>query len=383
MAEIARSDSNSNFKRNIIVLKIGTSSLINAKTGVINISMISRLATVAADLRTAGYRIVIVSSGAIGVGCVVMELDERPKTIPGKQAMAAIGQGVLHRYWTDVFSALKIHTAQILLTYENLSVQSQFENARNTMMELLDRGVIPIVNENDTVAVEEIRWGDNDTLSALVASCTNASWLFLLTDVDGLYSANPRTDPNATKLDTVNDIENLLVDTAGGDTGTQWGSGGMATKLTAARVCVGCDCDCVIMSSNDIEKISERLEGAPIGTLFVRSSNRPVSARKRWLLSCKSTGKIIVDMGARRALSKRNSLFAAGIKGVNGTFNAQAIIEIEDTEGCVFGKGVSNYSSEELNLIKGLHSSAIPEKLGYFGQECVIHRDNILRQATQ
>lgn len=226
-----------------IVVKIGTSSLTQPETGQLALSTIATLAETLSDLRRQNYRAILVSSGAVGVGCARLGLTERPKAIALKQAVAAVGQGRLMRVYDDLFTTLQQPIAQVLLTRSDLVQRSRYLNVYNTFRELLELGVIPVVNENDTVAVEELKFGDNDTLSALVASLVEANWLFLLTDVDRLYSADPRSVPDAQPISLVsniNELAKLQVQTGG--QGSQWGTGGMVTKISAARIATASWC---------------------------------------------------------------------------------------------------------------------------------------------
>ncbi|KAI8105824.1 hypothetical protein M9434_000404 [Picochlorum sp. BPE23] len=242
-----------------VVIKVGTSSLIRPEQNSLNLSSLAGIVGLVRDLRNEGYRVVLVSSGAVGVGCQRLELEVRPRLLAKKQALAAVGQVHLMRYYDDLFSAYNITCSQVLLTLENLSSRTTYYNAMNTFNELLNYEVIPIVNENDTVAVEQLRIGDNDTLSAQVATLVHADWLFLLTDVDALYTANPNVDPSARPIHLVPDLWDLEVNTS--TAGTQWGTGGMATKLTAARMATAGGCNVAICHFEDPGNVLDILRG--------------------------------------------------------------------------------------------------------------------------
>lgn len=319
---------------------------------------------------------VLVSSGAVGVGCQRLGLIDRPSELAKKQALAAVGQVHLMRYYEDLFSACGLTCAQVLLTLDNLSNRGQYTNAGNTFAELLTYGVVPVVNENDTVAVEQLRIGDNDTLSAHVASLVKAQWLFLLTDVDALYTANPATDPSATPIRQVTDLWSLQVDTSA--RGTQWGTGGMATKLMAARIATASGCNMGICHFAEPRNILSVLQGEPIGTVFHASAD-PVHGRKRWMLSVPVKGELWVDPGAVRAVrDRRCSLFSAGVVRVDGDFGSQDAVRICDNEGREFARGLVNYSRADVDVVKGMPSKDFLMALGAtYGQEEIVHRGNL------
>lgn len=249
------------------VIKVGTSSLIRSDTKALNLSSLASLVETVRDLKDLGFNVVVVSSGAVGVGCQRLRLPNKPTELAKKQALAAVGQIHLMRYYDDLFTALGLTCSQVLLTLDNLATRSQYINARNTFYELLRYGTIPIINENDTVAVAQLRFGDNDTLSAQVATLVEADWLFLLTDVDALYTGNPNTDPTAEPVREVDDVHDLTVDTK--QAGTQWGTGGMATKLTAAGIATAAGCRMAICHFRNPGAILDIIAGEDnIGTVF-------------------------------------------------------------------------------------------------------------------
>ena len=359
-----------------LVIKIGTSSLTQPETGQLALSTIATLVETLTHLRHQGHQIILVSSGAVGVGCARLGLTERPRTMPLKQAVAAVGQGRLMRVYDDLFTTLQQPIAQVLLTRSDLVQRSRYINAYNTFQELLKLGVIPIVNENDTVAVEELKFGDNDTLSALVASLVEANWLFLLTDVDRLYSDDPRSVPDAQPISLVKQISQLQVQTG---QGSQWGTGGMVTKIAAARIATAAGVRTVITEGRWPRNIEKILLGELLGTQF-EAQPQPSSARKRWIAyGLLPAGKLYLDQGAVEAICQgRKSLLAAGVTAVEGEFYSQEAVQLCDRSGTEVARGLVNYSSTELRQIQGRHSREISVILGYIGAETVVHRDNLV-----
>lgn len=361
-----------------LVVKIGTSSLTQPETGQLALSTLAMLAEVLTQLRRQGHKVVLVSSGAVGVGCARLGLVERPRAIALKQAVAAVGQGRLMRVYDDLFTTLQQPIAQVLLTRSDLMERNRYLNAYNTFQELLRLGVIPVVNENDTVAVEELKFGDNDTLSALVASLIEADWLFLLTDVDRLYSADPRFVPDAKPIILVENIAQLA-HLHVGDRGSQWGTGGMITKVTAARIATAAGVRTAITDGRSPHNITRILQGEPLGTQF-EPQPQPTNARKRWIAyGLIPSGKLYLDSGAITAICQGGkSLLAAGISAVEGEFYSQEAVQLCDQHGNEIARGIVNYSSDELKRIGGRHSREIAAILGYEGAETVIHRDNLV-----
>ncbi|KAG2438154.1 hypothetical protein HXX76_005762 [Chlamydomonas incerta] len=329
----------------IFVVKVGTTSLMRPEHQTVNLSSLAKLCEAVRDLRSQGHHVVIVTSGAVGVGAQHLSLPG-PEPLR-KRALAAVGQVQLIKYYEDFLGALGLKCAQLLLTLDNLANRSQYLNARTTFIELLAYGVVPIVNENDTVAVQELRFGDNDTLSAQVAALVQADWLFLLTDVDCLYTANPKDDPNATPIYEVEDISRLTADTS--TRGTQWGTGGMATKLTAGRIATAAGCTMVICNSTAPENIVRIAQGEPkLGTKFFPLPHS-LKGRKRWVLSVPVRGQLWLDAGAVRAVrDKHRPLVAAGIMRVEGDFGLQECVSLMDPSGCEFARGLCGVGSQEL-----------------------------------
>jgi glutamate 5-kinase len=361
-----------------IVVKIGTSSL-TQPTGQIAIATIASLVETLSYLRSQGHRVVLVSSGAVGIGCARLNLGERPRRMALKQAVAAVGQGRLMRIYDDLFSNLQQAIAQILLTRRELIERNTYVNVVNTFRELLDLGVIPIVNENDTVAVDELKFGDNDTLSALVASLVQADWLFLLTDVDRMYSADPKTVPDAQPIKLVSSDEFNQLQVAAGSSGSQWGTGGMATKLAAARIATSTGVRTVITQGKRPENILDILQGKDLGTQF-EPQPKTDSARKRWIsYGLIPMGKLYLDSGAVKAItSQGKSLLPAGIVAVEGEFIVSDAVQLCDQEGLELGRGLVNYNHSEIEQIKGRHSTEIAAILGYDSVDTVVHRNNLV-----
>ncbi len=331
-------------------------------------------------MRQQGHWVVLVSSGAVGVGCARLGLSERPRSIALKQAVAAVGQGRLIRIYDDFFTSLQQPIAQVLLTRSDLVQRNSYLNVERTFQELLQLGVIPIVNENDTVAVDELKFGDNDTLSALVASLVRADWLFLLTDVDRLYSADPRSNPDAQPIVRVSRVDQLKeLQVSMGDRGSRWGTGGMVTKIAAAQIATGAGVRTVITEGRFPKNLEKILQGDAIGTQF-EPQPRPVNARKRWIAhGLVPAGKLYLDDGAVQAIrASGRSLLAAGIVQVDGEFQSQDAVLLCDGRGQEIARGLVNYQSSELQKIKGHQSDAIATILGYPGAETVVHRDNLV-----
>ena len=478
-----------------VVIKIGTSTIMrydsDGEEGELALSTLGKLVDTIVALRRHNFNVVLVTSGSVGVGCRELGLRKRPDSLRTKQAMAAIGQSKLMRVYDDLFRFSGQIIAQILLTRENLSQKHQYFNSRNTMRELLRLGVVPMVNENDTVATEELRFGDNDRLSSLVAGMVEAKWLFLLTDVDKLYTANPRKHPDAEPIDVVRDLELLHHQISTDDSecadsmraihlaqrarsqrggrgarserhgdaehgdmaavaeghhhpadidhhhhhqhcdgggehadhpvdrhrhpaaasstssarrpprsatmseaersanavpkgGTQWGSGGMTTKIVAAQLAIAAGVNVCIMHGRRPEGILERVldkkGSSRVGTVFLASREPIRGGRKRWIAhGLAPKGKLFIDEGAAKAVARHHSLFAVGIKWVEGEFEADTAVSVHRlTDGMEIGRGLVNYSSDELKRVVGMHSKEMRRELGHTGPEEIIHRDNLV-----
>ena len=361
-----------------IVIKVG-SSTITYGNGKRNFSRIDRLAREIADLANQGKEIILVSSGAVAVGVDRLGLAAKPETIPGKQAAAAVGQGVLMHTYEKIFAEYGQIVAQVLLTRMDSVDRHRYTNSRNTFLALLEHKVIPIVNENDVVAIDELKIGDNDNLSALVAGIVDADLLIILSDIDGLYTANPQNDPNAKLVPEVTDIT-PEIEASAGDAGSKVGTGGMFTKIQAAKMATSSGINMVIASGEEKDAISRILDGEEIGTLFVSRENR-LQFRKRWLaFGARIAGKIVVDDGCAKAVRKAGgcSILPAGITDVEGEFEAGNTISVVNKNGHELARGLANYSSEELDMIKGAKTSEIENILGHKHFDEVIHRDDLV-----
>lgn len=363
------------FKR--VVVKVGSSSITHP-TGKPDLFQIESLARQLADLYNQGKDVILVTSGAIGTGVGKLGLDERPKTIPEKQAAAAVGQGVLMHIYGKIFAEYGVTVGQVLLTREDFSDRRRFLNARNAMHALFQYGVIPIINENDTVAVDEIKVGENDSLSAMVASLIDAEMLILLTDVEGLYTADPRKNKSATLIREIKEITPEIESLAGGS-GSKHGTGGMSTKLQAARIAMHSGVITVLASLKEKDIIRRVMSGAEVGTVFWPTENK-LENKKRWIAYGATVyGKIFVDEGAARALVKQGkSLLPSGVTGVEGTFEMGNTISIVDPDGKEIGRGITYYSSDEISRIKGAQTREIPRILGYKDYDEVVHRNNLV-----
>ncbi|TVY41575.1 Glutamate 5-kinase [Lachnellula occidentalis] len=420
-----------------IVIKLGTSSIVHEKTHEPLLSILSLIVETAVKLHKDGHKVIIVSSGAIGVGLRRMDVDKRPKHLPRIQALAAIGQCRLISLWDSLFGHLRQPIAQILLTRNDIADRTQYLNAQNTFAELLEMGVIPIVNENDTLAVTEIKFGDNDTLSAITAAMVHADYLFLMTDVDCLYDKNPRTNPDAHAIEVVEDIAALQADVS--SAGSALGTGGMSTKIVAARLATSAGVTTIITRSNNpgnIANIVSYIQAikssssststpyiatpprttitpshstaslasvtaalsitAPLHTRFIPSA-QPIRDRYFWILhGLAPHGTVYIDSGARQALCDKAGLLPVGVVDVEGSFAQQEAVRLvvvdrikaadvkpEDNgklwrgPGVEVGRALVNYSAIEIVRIKGVRSSEIEGCLGYADSEYVALRENI------
>lgn len=409
-----------------IVIKLGSSSLVDEKTKEPRLSIMSLIVETVVSLRRMGHKVIIVSSGGIAVGLKALKLTKRPKRLAEVQAIAAVGQGRLIGRWDRLFSEFNQRIAQILITRNDIADFSQYKNAQNTMNELLKMGVVPIVNENDTLSVSEIKFGDNDTLSAITAALIGADYLFLLTDVDCLYTDNPRTNPEARSILVVPHLSQGLpgVNTSGGS-GSDVGTGGMETKLIAADLATNAGVHTIIMKSDapanmlkivnymqtlDLDGVKPVYEGdlqelqeqelkklqelnVPLHTKFIANDNQHhLNNKEFWMLhGLVTNGAIIIDKGAYMALTRKNKagLLPAGVIDVEGPFHELECVELklgkrlangnlDPSEPLqVVGRARSNYTSSALMKIKGLQSDQIEDVLGYADSEYVAHRQNL------
>ncbi|MGB9661527.1 MAG: glutamate 5-kinase [Moorellaceae bacterium] len=360
-----------------LVVKVGTSTLTH-QTGKLNLERMERLVRELADQVNAGRQVILVTSGAVGAGMGRLGLKGRPRTLPEKQAAAAVGQGMLMHMYEKFFAEYGLTVAQVLLTKDDLAERRRYLNARHTLGTLLRLGVLPIVNENDTVAVEEIRVGDNDTLSALVAGLVDADALILLTDSQGLYTADPRSCPEARLIPVVEEITPEVEGLAGGTRGT-WATGGMVTKLQAARLATNFGIPVIIASGLLPGQVAAILKGEEIGTLFLPREHK-APGRKKWLAYGPAVqGKIWVDAGAARAiLQSGKSLLPSGITGVEGEFEQGSLVSLVDPAGREIARGMTNYAAEEIRRIQGKKTGEILAILGHKDYDEVVHRDNLI-----
>ncbi len=357
----------------LAIVKVGTSS-ITAANGELDEQALVQLADGLVAARRAGHRVVLVMSGAIAAGLPVLGLATRPSDIGTLQAIAAVGQPRLIERMSALLAKDDVVAGQVLLTPYDFGHRSQYLHARETLERLLELGVLPIVNENDTVADDEIRFGDNDRLAALVAHMLRAEMLLLLTDTEGLFTSDPRSDDGASLIEEVVEVDAALERVAGG-AGTARGSGGMASKLAAAKIAAWSGVRVVIASAAASDVIADALSGAAVGTAFPPRAQR-LSSRKLWIAFARAPeGTIVVDAGARRALTEGNkSLLAAGVRTVHGTFESDAAVEIVDDEGAVFAKGVTRYSAALLRATAGRRTSELADEVPHE----VVHRDDLV-----
>ncbi len=359
-----------------IVIKIG-SGVISTAEGLDEV-MLSRLAEDICDLREQGIEVILVSSGAVAAGRSSLGIGGRPQTIPQKQAAAAIGQPRIMRAYKEVFTRRNRVAAQVLLTRDDLSNRRRYLNAHNTLDTLIEYGVTPIVNENDTVVVEEIRFGDNDNLSALVASLMAADLLLILSDVDGFYSGDPGCDKNAQLLPLIERMTPEIEAMAGTSRGSL-GTGGMQTKVQAAQKAGLAGVPTLIVNGRVAGILTQVVEGGDVGSLFLASSSK-LNARKRWIaLSMQPNGRILLDEGAVRAVAEAGkSLLPTGIVSVDGEFGRGDAVHICDRNAVPFAIGVANYTCSELEQIKGHRCAEIEQILGYQYRDEAVYRDNLV-----
>jgi glutamate 5-kinase len=358
-----------------VVIKVGTNVLTTAE-GVLDPARMHTLAEQIERLRQGGRRVALVSSGAIGAGMGRLGLAERPKDLRQLQACAAVGQSFLMRAYQECLP--QTQTAQILLTAGDFDSRSRYLNVRNTILMLFEWKVLPIINENDTVSVAEIRFGDNDHLAAMVTNLLQAPLLILLTVVDGLHAGDPRTDPQAALLTTVPFIDGDVMAWAGASR-SALGSGGMVSKLRAARLATAAGESVVIANGSQPDVLDRLFQGEPVGTLFLPHGGT-VPAWKRWLgYTAQPKGRLMVDAGAREAIQKKGrSLLPIGVVQVQGTFAKGDVVALYDSDGNEFARGLTNYSALDAGRILGLRTEQIAELLGSAPYEEIVHRDNLV-----
>jgi glutamate 5-kinase len=360
-----------------IVIKTGSALIVDEAAGKVRQSWLDGLGDDIARLRQQGAEVIVVSSGAIAVGRTYLKLPKGPLALEEKQAAAATGQIRLAHAWQENLARHHITVAQVLLTLDDSEDRRRYLNASSTLRTLLRLGAVPVINENDTVATAEIRFGDNDRLAARVAQMISADTLILLSDIDGLYTADPRSDKNAQHLPLIEELT-PEIEAMAGAAPEGFSSGGMITKLIAARIAMGAGCRMAIADGKRERPISALLDGASRSTWFVPRAT-PRNARKRWIAgSLSPSGVLVVDDGAARALAAGKSLLPAGIAEVEGSFERGDLVVVRSKAGKVLGRGLVAYSAEDARRIKGHKSGEIETRLGYRGRDEMIHRDDLV-----
>jgi glutamate 5-kinase len=356
-----------------IVVKIGSSSLTSAEGG-LNRQYVRFFADELAALHTSGHQVLLVTSGAIAAGFRRLGYPNRPKLVHEKQAAAAVGQALLMDAYQEAFTAQGITVAQILLTRPDFSNRSRSQNAQRTIDELLKQHAVPIINENDTVAVNEIKFGDNDSLSALVANLVKADGLYILTDMDGVYTSDPRKTPDAVRIERVEVLSDELYRAAGG-AGSNVGTGGMQSKLEAARIAMQGGVQLFVGRVSETGDLEKAVAGNGKGTYFA-SSLHSLSAKKHWVgFMSEPQGRIVVDAGAEEALlNKRRSLLPAGVTAAEGEFHPGDVVEVVNSAGRILGRGVTHYAAWQITAVAGLSSEEALRRVEVIRIE-VIHRD--------
>ena len=359
-----------------LVIKVGSALVTNNGAG-LDLAAINEWAKQIAELRQKGRQVVLVSSGAIACGMQRLGWSRRPRAVHELQACAAVGQMGLAQVYETAFASHGLHTAQVLLTHEDLADRKRYLNARTTLSTLLELGVVPIINENDTVVTDEIKFGDNDTLGALVANLVDADGLIILTDQLGLFTADPRKDASATLIAEARAGDPALEAMAGG-AGTQFGKGGMITKVIAAKRAASSGTHTVIASGRETNVMPRLAAGEPIGTLLVSETAR-LNARKQWLADhLQLNGQLVLDAGAVKALSEGKSLLPIGVTEVRGEFERGAAVACITPDGHEVARGLTNYGSSDSRRIARHGSQDIEAILGYLDEPELIHRDNLI-----
>ncbi|MCH2164238.1 MAG: glutamate 5-kinase [Marinovum sp.] len=357
-----------------VVVKIGSALLVDRLTGKLRAEWLHSLASDVLWLKSRGVDVVLVSSGSIALGRGILGLGNAGLLLEQSQAAAAVGQIQLARAYEDALAPHGLTTAQVLVTLEDSADRRRYLNSRATLATLLSLGVVPIVNENDTVATDEIRFGDNDRLAAQVAVTVGADALVLLSDVDGFYSANPQQDPNATRYEVIDTIT-PEIEAMAGDAGSGLSKGGMRTKLLAAKTATAAGCAMAITEGSALRPL-QALEGGANATWFTATID-PQAARKAWITSMKPAGEITLDPGAMRALEAGKSLLPAGITDVSGQFGRGDPVAVLAPDGHRLAQGLSRYTAAETRIIAGHRSDEIEALLGYPGRAVLIHRDDM------
>ncbi|KGB82228.1 MAG: glutamate 5-kinase [Pseudomonadota bacterium] len=358
-----------------LVVKIGSALLVDRASGRLRAEWLQALAEDVAEIKSRGVDVILVSSGSIALGRGALGLPAGPLALEQSQAAAAVGQIRLARAYEEALAPHGIITAQVLVTLEDSANRRRYLNSRNTLEQLVGLGVVPIVNENDTIATDEIRFGDNDRLAAQVAVTVGADQLVLLSDVDGFYTASPATDPGARRFDVIEEIT-PEIEAMAGDAASGLSKGGMKTKLLAAKTATGAGCAMAITEGSVMRPLRALAAGAN-ATWFLPKED-PQTARKRWIAAMKPKGEIHVDAGAARALARGNSLLPAGVVRVSGAFGRGDPVAIVAPSGATLGKGLTRYTALEAQAIKGCQSRDIAAILGYPGRAALIHRDDMV-----
>ncbi len=358
-----------------IIVKVGSALLVDQKTGTIKASWLSSLVDDVADLKIAGADVILVSSGAIALGRRTLGLPKGKLKLDQSQAAAAVGQIALAQAWSEALRTRNIVAAQILVTLQDTEERRRYLNARATLSTLLSQGAVPVINENDTVATSEIRYGDNDRLAARVASMMSGDVLVLLSDIDGLYSAPPN-QKGATFIPELREIT-PEVEAMAGKPISGIGSGGMITKIEAGKIALSAGCNMVIASGHELHPLKRITDGARC-TWFLAQSNA-MQSRKRWIAgTLQPVGKLIVDDGAKGALAKGKSLLPAGVKSVEGNFSRGDTVSVVLPDGIEFARGLVAYDSSDAKRIAGLKSADIQKLLGNDDRDVIIHRDDLV-----
>ncbi|MCE5329478.1 glutamate 5-kinase [bacterium] len=361
-----------------IVVKIGSSSL-TSPVGGLDMENLQKFTGEVSKIKDDNLEVIIVSSGAIAAGLKYLNLSDKPKKYSMLQAVAAVGQHDLMRVYSSFFYKNNKKVGQILVTREDTSKREQYLNIKNTIFSLLELNVIPIINENDSVALDEIKFGDNDTLAALVAGLIEADLLIILSDIDGLFNKNPQAYEDVKLISLVSDINEEIEKIAGG-IGSNYGSGGMVTKIRSAKICSFSGIPMVIANSREPDVLQKILQGKNIGTFFIPEENKRITSMKRWIAYGMVTkGSLKIDKGAEEAILKKGrSLLPVGVTEVNGHFTKGDNIMVVSTDNRIIAKGISNFVSEDISRIKGRKEKEILEEFGP-GMCCeIIHRDNLV-----
>ncbi len=357
-----------------LVIKVGSALLVDRATGELKADWLRALIEDVARLRARGTEVILVSSGSIALGRGTLGLPPSVLTLEQSQAAAAVGQIRLAGAYDAALARHGLIAAQVLVTLEDSTDRRRYLNSRATLEQLLKLGAVPIVNENDTVATDEIRYGDNDRMAAQIAVTAGADCLILLSDVDGFYSANPSQDPDARRFDVIEAIT-PEIEAMAGDAGSGLSKGGMKTKLMAAKTAMAAGCDMAITEGSALRPVLALENGAP--ATWFRAQGDPQQKRKAWIAAMKPKGRFTVDAGAARAMAAGGSLLPAGVTAVSGRFGRGEAVEVVDADGRALGQGLTRYTAQDADLIKGLRSEQIEPVLGYPARAALIHRDDM------